>query len=148
MKIRKRFLFFLVSCVILFVFLVVSAVWLIDSPAKMQMRKQDTRVANDLSVIANIIYTQYMDERVLPENILAVESRYKGGFTKENPFTGVPYEYVVLSDYIFELCATFSTSNLNYGQPISAYVAGKPHYIRHEEGRQCFEFDVKGKEAD
>lgn len=145
MKVRKRFLFFFMGSVVLFVGLIFAAVSMIDSPGKMQLRKNDMHRLTDLKKSAEVILNRYQSENKLLESVVEVTVADSNRNYMRDAISGQPYDYRRISDYVFELCAIFETSNIDYGNSLSFYFAGKYMTLGHSEGKQCFKFDVQDK---
>jgi len=143
MKVRKRFVFFFLASVALFVGLVFTAVSVIDSPAKMQLRKNDSKRISDLKEVANILLDHHREGKALAENIAeATKSNSTRNFMRDLVSDEL-YDYRRISEYAFELCANFETSNIDYGNYQSFYFANKPMNLGHSKGKYCFDFDVR-----
>ena len=115
------------------------------SPGTARLQKFDDRRVEDLQTIEDEIEnaclggTRYspMEERALQRPLPAtledvVELATLRRPDIRDPETGKKYEYDVLDESRYRLCATFHFSRDEENLPI----------WNHEAGRQCFEFDV------
>ncbi len=146
MKVRKRFLFFFLGFLALFVGLVFLAISVIDSPAKMQLRKNDSRRVSDLKEVANILLIHHQDGKALTETVVEATKSDSTRNFMQDPISEELYGYRLISEYVFELCANFETSNIDYGNYQSFYFAKNYMNLGHSKGAYCFEFDVRESE--
>jgi len=114
---------------------VIGGFIVIDSPATSRSVKFDEQRVNDLTDLDNRINLYYKENQELPEDLSAPRfSQFK------DPVTDQPYEYQILGEEKFELCAIFdlkaNTEDSDY-----RYYADRDWYY-HEAGRQCFETSV------
>ena len=137
---------------VLAVFLVCVAVaWgfvVVGSPAAQRLRKLDERRIDDLktvqSEITNIVYEGTRSQRgeapakPLPRTLDDVAQRARvRRVSRGDPATGEPYEYRVIDETHFELCATFALPR-DQAQDVA---------WNHPSGRHCFLFDVANQEG-
>lgn len=115
---------------------------LLGSPNRQRLISLDEERVGDLRQITGYIRNNYSrvgepDTNPPPAQLSDIDVLSSA---KEDPITKEPYEYRVLSDSSYELCATFATSSLEEDS--------SPSYRRdddewaHPEGRHCYEFDV------
>ena|SRR5437867_3019069 len=126
----------------------VAVVWgfaIVGSPATERLRKLDERRIIDLktihSEIQNIVYgeTPYsrrgeMPVKPLPKTLEEIaQSARERRVPVRDAATGEPYEYRVIDETHFELCATF------------ALPRDRSHDVawNHPAARHCFSFDVR-----
>lgn len=91
--------------------------------------RDDKRLA-DLQAIAERAQEIYASERVLPKTLAEIEKKGKGRLSVADPQTFEVYEYNVLEEKRFEVCARFE-----------AATSGGP--TEHAVGRDCFEVRVE-----
>lgn len=145
MKPRKSFLAFAIVFAVMALGLFFLGIGLIDNPETMKLRKLDDRRARDIKQIAMAVANFYDQKESLPQS---VNELTVVGFSLSDPTTKIPYSYHVVRENLFELCATFVTSNIEYGREENFYVAGVYYQLDHDKGQICYEFDVSRKNAD
>jgi hypothetical protein len=91
--------------------------------------RDDKRIA-DLQAIAERAQEVYASERVLPKTLDEIQSKTKGRLSVADPQTFEVYEYNVLEEKRFEVCARFESA-----------ASGVPG--EHGVGRSCFEVRVE-----
>ena len=125
---------------------VIGAFFIAGSPFRQRDVKIDDQRINHLQMIQNeIVYTYWQNKRELPPSLEALRNNITGFAPQVDPETNQPYEYQKTSDLSFELCAVFTTSNINDPNanmprcaPASPY--GKtPDNWQHVSGRVCFD---------
>jgi hypothetical protein len=126
----------------------VTLVWgfvLAGSPAVERVRKLDERRIEDLQAIHDEIVNLSLGDaraeppderrlqRPLPRTLeeLAQSARHRRPDIVD-PETGEPYEYIVLDETRFRLCATFRLERNEKSEPV----------WNHASGRHCFELDA------
>lgn len=115
---------------------IVGGFLLIDSPRITRMKKQDQQSVYNLNNIKNIINSDYVSTKSLPSDLSAPKFS-----NMIDPKTNKPYEYRVISETKYELCATFELAVDSLDRNI--YPMGE-NWDFHKSGRQCFEQDVTG----
>lgn len=93
----------------------IAGLFIMESPQKTRERKMDNAVLENFEDINRAIGTYYGDNEKLPADLEIIESdfSYITDEDLENSATGEKYEYKIKSANIYELCATFKTSNKN-----------------------------------
>ncbi|MDO8669125.1 MAG: DUF5671 domain-containing protein [Candidatus Buchananbacteria bacterium] len=113
---------------------VVGGFFLIDSPQNTRKQKRDQDRVYKLDNIKNMIASDYVSTKSLPGDLSAPKFS-----NMIDPTTKQLYEYRVISETKYELCADFEltadTSDNNN------FVTGENWYY-HQSGRQCFEQEV------
>ena len=102
--------------------------YLAGSPATARQEALDRRRVDDLHVIALQVKLYRTTHGALPPSLAAVDSSRIAPISRD-PVTGEPYEYEILSDSTFALCATFALPS----EPDS-----RPDSDAHPAGRYCF----------
>lgn len=117
---------------------IIIAVTLLDSPEQQRLRRLDERRMADLREIANAVDVYWTQEGVLPNSFddLADEDGYFAELV--DPVTGASYEYYVVGEDSFELCATFDTEDAASDR--DPYFTNLWH---RGIGRQCFTLTAK-----
>ena len=119
---------------------IVAGFSLLGSPNRQRLISLDEERVGDLRQIANYIRnnSRVGESDTNPPPAQLTDINITSG-AKEDPITEEPYEYRVLSDSSYELCATFATSSLE-DSPLSYRRSGDEW--AHSEGRHCYELDV------
>ncbi len=124
---------------------VLTGLFNIDSPARNRMEKLDERRMTDLHTCTGMIRHYYDRNQVLPASLdLSLDESFIQ-YLPLDPETGQMYEYHVLSDSIFQLCADFLLDNTDEFTPERALRSGLttgrlPRM--HHKGYQCFDINV------
>ena len=119
---------------------VVGSFFIVGTPANQRERRFDEQRIFDLQIIQNEIITYWMQKGILPLRLDEMENSIYGFVMPLDPQERTSYEYNILSDVSFELCAEFKTSNKDF----NAVYQG-PKYSpfqqnwEYEAGRACFE---------
>ncbi len=107
---------------------VMAGLNLAGSPGEARLRRLDERRVSDLQHLASAVDAARMREGRLPATLSALESRGVPGTARRDPATGVPYDYRLVDEDRYELCAVFDRDG---GEGAGAVWA-------HPAGRQCF----------
>ncbi len=96
---------------ILVLAVIVVAVLMLDSPAQERLNRLDERRMSDLREIANAVDVYWTQNGMLPNSLddLADEEGYFAELV--DPVTGAAYDYRVMDEDSYELCATFDTED-------------------------------------
>jgi hypothetical protein len=116
---------------------VVAGIVVVGSPAEGRLEQLDSGRMEDLRGIMSAIDFTFAMDSVLPPSLddLAENPRMK--VNTLDPGTLRPYEYRVLDDDSYELCATFDREGSEpEGRAATAFWA-------HPAGRHCFELDAR-----
>lgn len=143
-KINQKYFAVFVSSLV--VAAVVLGFFIVGSPSKERMRRQDEQRTNDLYAIQSQIINYWQQKGRLPSNLEELEDGL-GYFTMPlDPATGEEYEYKIIDadNLSFELCADFSLKSADQAEAIrerSLTLAGVygPGSWAHDSGRFCFE---------
>ena len=127
---------------IIVVIVIATAIMLLDSPAQERLGRLDERRMSDLREIANAVDIYWTREGILPNSLddLADEEGYFAELV--DPVTGASYEYRVVDEDSFELCATFDTEDAASDHDL--YFKGLWH---SGIGRQCFTLTAKNLDS-
>jgi len=110
------------------------------SPQESRDRKFDSQRANDLSNLRFQLEEYYRRNTRLPENLTSAEfERFR------DPKTDEPYEYSLVSEDSYEVCATFET-DIDSSDDYEPYYYNQTDPWRyHDTGRQCYTLAVPKK---
>ena len=123
---------------------ILTVLWgfaVIGSPFVQREKRFDEKRVQDLSMIQNYITNYWQNKEKLPVELNNLEDPLLGVTIPFDPETGEPYEYRVVSDLMFELCATFTTESEDGPSAVpQIYPPRSQDYNwQHGVGRVCFE---------
>lgn len=116
---------------------VIVGVILLDSPAQERLRRLDERRVDDLRELAYALDLYWTREGSLPPTLEELSSAPGVSVELFDPETGHPYEYRVLSNNTYELCAQFA---LDTAEEQDRFYKD---YWAHGPGRQCFQLEAQ-----
>jgi len=120
---------------------VIGGILLLDSPAEERSRRLDERRVSDLREIAYEVDTFWTREGMLPPSLEELSNEERIVRELADPETGAPYEYRVLGDNSYELCAVFASEMDVRGRDVPY------EYVWfHGAGRQCFQLTAQDVE--
>jgi type II secretory pathway pseudopilin PulG len=116
----------------------IAGLFNVESPKETRNRKLDQEIINDFNTIARAIDDYFMDNTKLPENLneLQSESNYLMDSDLQDPESKKEYEYKIIENDKYELCATFRTSNKNDEKNKFRY-GPFDGFNLHDTGYQC-----------
>ncbi|OGY59009.1 MAG: hypothetical protein A3E61_02050 [Candidatus Colwellbacteria bacterium RIFCSPHIGHO2_12_FULL_43_12] len=118
---------------------VVTSFFVIGTPQDERLRRFDETRANDLSSIQNQVVEFWRTKGRLPEVTKELENDITFFTLPRDPETQADYEYRVLGQYQYELCANFVTEKTytdnSYPYPV---MYGYESKWTHGVGRTCF----------
>jgi len=124
---------------------IILGFFIIGTPAVQRARRFDEQRVSDLQSLQGEIVNYWSQKDVLPQNLNNLEDNISGYIVPKDPQKGESYEYRVIGDLTFELCATFERSSSDFGAvsvPVDPYsyrgISFQQNWT-HEEGRICFE---------
>ncbi len=140
---------FLVVATIVIIATVAFGFFKLGSPAHQRDLRADQKRVNDLSTIAQNIYS-FMNLPLkmnqsstpatkLPDSLSALPQLYPQNL--KDLVTGAPYEYVPRLGTTYELCATFATAVYLRGLQSEPYY-GPRVFAEHPAGHYCFTLDA------
>jgi len=110
--------------------------FIVGTPAEQRDRRFDERRVSDLQTLQWRIFDHWRQKEKLPENLAELKDSISGFSAPTDPQTEEPYEYRVLDELTFELCAVFKTSSREFA---SSRQKTYQENWEHEKGRTCFE---------
>jgi hypothetical protein len=140
---RRVGLRLLAGCVIACVLVAfVAGLFIAGSPGQARAGRLDDERVNDLRSIASSV-DEYWGHHGSPPPDLESLAEERGLRLRSirDPQSGEPYEYRVLTDTSYELCATFSASSSD-----SEARGPGVRFWKHEAGRTCFEIEVRSED--
>ncbi|MDX9893154.1 MAG: DUF5671 domain-containing protein [Patescibacteria group bacterium] len=110
---------------------IIGSFFIIDTPYQARLKNFDRQRADDLSNLNSNIRSYFYEKQVLPSDLNS------GQFAVfKDPATLQSYEYNILSEDEYELCATFSLKITTEDDDYRYYAAEEWHF--HDAGYQCF----------
>ncbi|MEX0810544.1 MAG: hypothetical protein WD044_17615 [Dongiaceae bacterium] len=106
-----------------------------DSPWHERDQRIDERRTRDLESLDGAVRDHVEAEGRLPLSLDELGSQWET--VRRDPETGVDYEYRVIDDRRFELCATFTMQRDVEGDP--TWTRWQSDFFDHPPGRHCFE---------
>lgn len=120
---------------------VVYGIILMGSPAAQRSLQFDQRRESDLQQISFAIDAYWVRNETLSDVLEDLQDTRYFIRSIKDPVTGEQYEYAILSDKTYELCATFENDSTKlrreFEKPFSEQV------WEHGIGRTCFELEVR-----
>jgi len=113
---------------------IVIAIVLLDSPAQERLGRLDDRRVSDLREIAYAVDAYWTREGTLPSSLEELGNEERIVHELADPETGDPYEYRIIGDNVYELCAVFA-SEMDAGERDVPF----GYVWFHGPGRQCFQ---------
>jgi len=116
---------------------VVTSIWL-NPPSEIRARKLDQIRLSGLQFTENAIAMYYRAHHTLPAglNVLDNENRSLNYSNWHDPETQRPFDYEIVTETSYKLCAVFSRSSDKEDNPYN-YL-----FRKHSAGRDCFQQDV------
>jgi len=122
---------------------IITGFFIIGTPAEQRQRRFDEQRAANLQTLQDQIINYWTRKEVLPQNLNELEDSVSGFIVPTDPGSDLAYEYIVIDELSFKLCATFKTSteDFNSTSQISkySYPYNPPQQRwKHEAERTCF----------
>lgn len=125
---------------------IIGGFFIMGSPQTQRDLRNDQQRIDDLENIQRQVTDYYRSTEELPETLEDLQDPLVGGYINTDPETGDAYEYRVIDDLTFELCATFALPLPEFSE---AHIDRTDWRVRnalrqaqewpHEQGRTCFE---------
>ena len=113
---------------------VVYGLMRVGPPSIERERRLDERRVEDLREIADAVDLHWTRRGSLPEALDSLPDTVASDASFSDPATGQSYEYRVLTESTFELCAIFGTDWLRPSMDV---------FWSHPTGRHCFDLEVR-----
>ena len=134
-KFMKVFIYGVITVVSLSV---LASFVIAGSPSEQKDRRLDERRVSDLGYIKSQIEVFWVSKEALPEKLLDLNDDTRGVSVPIDPETGENYDYRILGDLKFELCATFSSDSTGDLVETGYYPYDDGNWD-HGIGKVCFE---------
>jgi hypothetical protein len=128
---------FAVAVAIMVVTAVAGGLILIGSPSQERIRRIDAQRVADLSAIASNVDLYWTRHKSLPASLTYLSKEQGGSVQLLDRDTKQPYEYRMLSDSNYELCAHFAQTPTDQSDTLHK------NFWAHGQGRQCFNLKVQ-----
>ena len=109
----------------------------LDSPGEARLRQFDARRIADLQDIQRAIDLRWQSQKTLPATLDELVAQSMPPLPGRDPVNGRPYEYSLLSEKRYELCADFARG----ATPPGARPARD--FWWHDAGRHCFRLEPR-----
>ena len=117
---------------------------LTGTPGQQRALQFDQRRVSDLQQISYSINSYWQDKGKFPVSFDDLKNQqYSYIQSVTDPKTQVTYEYRVLGDKTYELCAVFETDSGEYRQRAKIPTPFSEEVWNHGIGRTCFEKEVQ-----
>jgi len=114
------------------------------TPSQQRAFQFDQRRTSDLQQISYAIDSYWQNNEKLPASFADLKNQqYSYIQSVTDPKTQVAYEYRVIGDKLYELCATFETDSLKTAARFKAQVPYSEQSWDHAVGKVCFEREVQ-----
>ena len=125
----------------------IASLFFVESPTETRNRKFDNAILNKFNQIDNAINSYGYENAKLPESLdeLAIEFSYLTEKDLTDPITKKKFEYKIVSEDSYELCAEFIMSNKD--DENDRYDYHKKRWP-HDSGYQCLKQRVREINAD
>lgn len=110
---------------------VIAGVIVAGTPAEGRMQRLDRVRASDLRSIATAVDTFWRRHERLPNSLGELVSDPRAQVTVEDPDDEQAYEYRIVGDASYELCAVFDLASIPNNRAPDAFWL-------HDAGRNCF----------
>jgi len=135
------------TVIVIVVIAVIGAFFIVGSPAEERLHRFDDERVENLNTIQQQIIFFWQSKERLPEQLAALEDEISGFRVPVDPETAEPYEYRVIDETTFELCATFNRTSVSVkdGDTPRPLPLGEMRPMvpaenwDHDVGRTCFE---------
>ena len=130
-----------VVAVVLSVLLTVGyGIYVVGAPTTQRLVRLDQQRVSDLQNISFAISSYWDRNKELPPSLEALQGPQYFVQSIQDPETSQPYEYHILNEDTYELCATFKTnSTQNYEGPPQPF---SERVWNHGIGRGCFQLQA------
>ena len=139
---KTRKIWFVVS-VILVLASIVLAFSVIGSPRTQRLVRYDQEKVRHLQTIQSHIVNFWQRKNRLPNNLDELKNPISSIAIPVDPQSGNSYEYEVIGDFSFQICADFNRESGKYPTEQAYYSRTKvTEDWKHDEGVVCFEREI------
>lgn len=126
---------FLAVSVVVIVGSLIGSLFVVESPAVTRLKKYDSQRINELMEISNLLAVDYDLLKKLPADLSDLKFK-----RFVDPVSGKPYDYRVIDERSYELCADFAlvSEGDDYGYMSDPYTLRAYPWYAHQAGHQCF----------
>jgi len=123
---------------------ITAGFFIIGTPGEQRERRFDDQRVQHLQMLQNEVVNYWVQKEELPEQLSNLENSITGFAVPTDPATSAVYEYNILSDLSFELCATFAQPNKDGGADRGGMYYPEIYYDSYNQnwthgvGRACF----------
>lgn len=121
---------------------ILSGFLIIGTPAQARLIRYDAQKSSDLQGIQYQITSYWQAKQTLPNDLASLGNTLQYYTVPVDPQDGTSYEYKVVGDKSFELCATFNRESDSLPATDVMYTApvknGMDENWKHGTGRTCF----------
>ena len=136
----QAFVWIIIGVVVL---AVVYGIFLAGSPITQRLLQSDQIRTSNLQQISFALDEYWARNQKLPETLEGLQdSRYYFVESIADPITKEPYEYRVLGEKQYELCATFDLASTESGAGLR-FPSKVSKVWEHGVGRICFELEIQ-----
>lgn len=117
----------------------------IGSPADARRDRSDAIRVERLWRIASAVRSHFEEHKKLPANLAELAKKgYWNRSNEEDPVTKRPFEYRIVDETQYELCATFEMDwTLERAHRKGLLYSDQMPFSEHTKGRQCFTLSAK-----
>ena len=121
---------------------IIVGFFIIGTPADQRERRFDEQRVGDLQQVQSMIGDYWIQKEKLPEQLVDLEDSISGFVVPTDPATDQVYEYIIVDELAFELCAVFTRSNdddvsSNFREEYFGPMMYNENWD-HNSGRVCF----------
>lgn len=122
----------LVGVVVIVVSAIIAGLIVSGSPFEQRLLRADARRVSDIRQLAGSIERYFSDTERLPPDLETLVNGWASTGIPRDPETAQGYDYEIVGDRVYRLCAAFA-------RDVSADT--QPDFWAHGEGRHCYLFD-------
>lgn len=135
-----------IGVLVLALFVVVSGFFIIGTPQHVRLLRLDNQKVMDLQNIQSQVISYWQQNSVLPASLDALRTSIYGSLVPVDPQSSSSYEYTVINQRVFQLCASFNAATPagatdGYLPYPAAIDAGNQNW-QHGAGTICFDRTV------
>ena len=125
---------------------IIAGFFIVGTPGEQRNRRLDEDRVNDLQMVQSEVINYWVQKEELPVQLSDLQDSITGFVPPTDPVSKQSYEYIVLNELSFELCAEFGSQNLDEKDRMlerNYYMNDKYNQNwTHDVGRVCFIRDI------